>query len=530
MARRQWFDVPATDSPLSASLLNDLEDRKPEVDNQPINVRDFGATGDGITDDTLAIQAAIDVCGPQPDTSLRYATRALYVPAGTYVITAPLQIHNIFGFEMCGDGQYATRFLVSGNLAGPVFDLNGVPHCAFEQFAITAIDFDVDNRCTAGIDIHWSGVSGAATRRTTVNRVYVTDLHFVNGFQIETVDSSKQNDEITIQDCVVDGSNFDVDAPDATYWRAGVRIGQTGVVSGNTFQVLLVRPGIQQCRSAVQALGTSFHSYGGGFQANSFDFNIHAPWLNCLVEGLRSEQATRLLLDEVGSNGTPTDVSLRNIWWNGANLHADQDFVKWTMAGILNLEQIHVTSATSDVFINASNAGLGHTITRIIGCSLRTAPTSLTYGEADSRQHIIENYIQTDSTGTDTTAFFPGRLYLPVATADVANNTLARESTNNRLVFKDNAGTVLPAVPLTGTATWDPGNLVQWATATTTVTVTGAAVGDVVALGFSTAVPAGLLLTGAVTAANTVTVTLFNVNVAASDLASGTLRADVWKH
>jgi len=75
---------------------------------------------------------------------------------------------------------------------------------------------------------------------------------------------------------------------------------------------------------------------------------------------------------------------------------------------------------------------------------------------------------------------------------------------------------------------WDPASIPALGTASTTVTVSGAALGDFVERSFSLSLQ-NLLLFADVTAANTVTVTLFNPTTAAVDLDSGTLRILVLK-
>lgn len=81
---------------------------------------------------------------------------------------------------------------------------------------------------------------------------------------------------------------------------------------------------------------------------------------------------------------------------------------------------------------------------------------------------------------------------------------------------------------LNGSATYDPPSLADGAEASTTVTVTGAALGDFALASFSLSTQA-IKLAAEVTATNTVTVTFHNHTGGTIDLASGTLRARVWK-
>lgn len=81
---------------------------------------------------------------------------------------------------------------------------------------------------------------------------------------------------------------------------------------------------------------------------------------------------------------------------------------------------------------------------------------------------------------------------------------------------------------LKGSAAYDPPNIVVAGQAVTTVSVPGAVVGDFALASFSIASP-GLTITAFVSAANVVTVVLFNGTDSDVNLAAGTLRALVFK-
>lgn len=81
----------------------------------------------------------------------------------------------------------------------------------------------------------------------------------------------------------------------------------------------------------------------------------------------------------------------------------------------------------------------------------------------------------------------------------------------------------------TGTVAWDPPNIAAAASTTTTVTVTGAALGDTVTSIWLDISHGGLILTGYVSAANTVTAVLFNPTGAAVNLAATNVNVIVQK-
>jgi hypothetical protein len=93
---------------------------------QTVSVKDFGAVGNGTTDDTAAIQAAV--------TYVQTSGNALYFPSGTYRITST--ITNSSRIRLDGDSHYSSIILWDSSAAGLMWDANQTVE-AFNLFFIT---------------------------------------------------------------------------------------------------------------------------------------------------------------------------------------------------------------------------------------------------------------------------------------------------------------------------------------------------------------------------------------------------------
>lgn len=76
------------------------------ADSGVVNVRDFGARGDGRHDDTAALLAAIASAGADTGPFF-WRTRIVYLPAGSYLVSAPL-------IKRYADGRFASGMLLVG--------------------------------------------------------------------------------------------------------------------------------------------------------------------------------------------------------------------------------------------------------------------------------------------------------------------------------------------------------------------------------------------------------------------------------
>lgn len=179
---------------------------------------------------------------------------------------------------------------------------------------------------------------------------------------------------------------------------------------------------------------------------------------------------------------------------------------------------------------NYGRTGLegGYLFQGAVGC---VATGNLSYNNAADGFRLAASAVPTSSTAntlTGNVSNTDNRGFIEAAAEADANYLSANRvvSSVSTAFIRSGASSVFDNVPLVGTATYDPASLADGAGVTTTVTVTGAALGDFAEASFSIDL-ASVMLTSWVSAVNTVSVRFQNESGGVVDLASGTIRAQV---
>lgn len=155
-----------------------------------VNVRDFGARGDGTTDDVAAIKAAVTAA------AARSAT--VHFPAGKYRITGPVYWPRGSTVSIRGDGPTLTT-IVGGAPHDATFVILGTADKRASNITISDLTFDLDNVEHANA-LHYYYVSNLAVRRV---RFANSVLKFIGTSTPRGVTATtiQDNDHVTFEDC-----------------------------------------------------------------------------------------------------------------------------------------------------------------------------------------------------------------------------------------------------------------------------------------------------------------------------------------
>jgi hypothetical protein len=231
-----------------------------------VNIKAYGAKGDGITDDTAAFQRALADLGTPGHGNV------LWIPAGTYKITSQLNLSGRLGVSIIGEDPATTILKWAGpgvfstdSTSGSMFVVNGVSESRFDRLTfdgsgspITLVDqvwdgasnyfpsgneFADDNFQNANIGFR-SGVSGGGTADTSILRDHFTNLGVIgvipmnyNALNIWVRDSVFDHDMNGVGDSVFnpDGSTYINGSGDVSVYNSIFRYSTMNDISiGNT--------------------------------------------------------------------------------------------------------------------------------------------------------------------------------------------------------------------------------------------------------------------------------------------------------
>ena len=164
-----------------------------------VNVKSYGAVGDGTTDDTAAIQAAVN------------ASDGVFFPSGTYKVTSPVTLkanNTVFG-----EGASSVIFYAAvspPNSQGAFFAKSGSSTTYIDNITICDLKF-LGQVATLGFSefvhlISLNGVRNCVVERCVIEGFRGDGIYIGSG---DTGAEERHNINVTVRDCYINGVNND---------------------------------------------------------------------------------------------------------------------------------------------------------------------------------------------------------------------------------------------------------------------------------------------------------------------------------
>lgn len=353
----------------SAQALRTLPDRLSDI----FNVKDWGAIGDGVADDTAAIQAAINAAYT---TLSGLRGRIVFFPPGLYRIgTPPLYMGNgnIVGskglIRIAGSGRDAT--VITGSYDGGALCISNSGGanalCALEHLSIKNLSTNSSSSCFvlqyADIEFYidncgFSGFSGA----------YVTATASIFGASVRNC----------IFECIVPIGAANSSSPGPIVGSYGLAFQQGAIVNcrsiGFDKGFWLYAP--NSITFGISAYSNSAYRCNTGMYGISAD--IHANHFDCCTYGIHAASGNSQFAGNVMVGSGPCDpLPINGMTWNvaGANL---VEVTTSSTHNITNGKSVHLIGVDPIAFVPSANRGVYDPTNGIVTATV-TASNKFTY-------------------------------------------------------------------------------------------------------------------------------------------------------
>jgi hypothetical protein len=250
------------------------------------NVRDYGAVGDEKTDDTSAIQAAINAA----DTN---GGGTVYLPAGSYRITGIMLGINNTGdatsfVSLVGESEITTKLRYYGSSSGVALSFNKNKYSHLRDLRIT--------NCT-GSRGSTEGIRTAGSSHGTASNGHVFESLIIEGFHYGWhTSSSDEKSHSTSSE--ITAINLQLEKCDSGF--------RNNDFNGLNFN--FINLSISECAIGVDAVTAGVYVHGGAAAGNGIDF-FFANGGTRSVSDFRSETCRTFLEFNPGSNNAPMSVT-----------------------------------------------------------------------------------------------------------------------------------------------------------------------------------------------------------------------------
>jgi hypothetical protein len=286
------FPKPASaDTPFSsypflatgATTARTMPDRLADI----VSVKEYGARGNGNTDDTTAIQAAIDAAfGPAnaPHGNNSTLNRPLFFPNGNYIISSPLVFTQVLGGHIYGSGNGTTNIFNASGTSGAV-TVNGMRDTYFEHLGFGSTLY------TSGVtNLELDDQTGFGLQNNTFSNV-----NFTGGAYALRIGYSGNGGAFNrFYDCAWANSNI----AGMVTWSPSA-VGNCvfgGGANTNNGLAFWIRNGQI---AGINDVGLSGNGNNNGYNAGP-DIQIDAT-CTCLIKGMRTETFLFLVINNTGA-------------------------------------------------------------------------------------------------------------------------------------------------------------------------------------------------------------------------------------